>query len=95
MRIDGFVSVDAGTLTTKLLSFSGNDLYLNAIGPVTVSVLNPGGKVLGSQTVSGDALMHHVLFDGQKLSTIIEEPNIRLQFNIGEGGKLYSFTVQP
>ncbi len=95
LRIDGFVSVDAGTLTTKLLSFSGNDLYLNAIGPVTVSVLNPGGKVLGSQTVSGDALMHHVLFDGQKLSTIIEEPNIRLQFNIGEGGKLYSFTVQP
>jgi hypothetical protein len=93
LRIDGFVSVDSGSVTTKLLSFEGNHLYLNAIGPITVEVLNSSGKILGTQTVSCDSLKHQVIFDGKNLSDVVEDRKMRLRFNIGEGGKLYSFTI--
>lgn len=93
LRIDGFVSVESGNLTTKLLSFKGNHLCLNAIGPVTVEVLNTSGKILDSQTVSGDSWEHPVLFNGKKLSDIAEKRIAQLRFKIGKGGKLYSFAV--
>ena len=93
LRIDGFVSVESGDLTTKLLSFKGKNLTLNAIGPVTVEVLNTSGEILGIQTVNGDSWEHPVLIDGKILSDIVVEKKMRLRFIIGKGGKLYSFTV--
>jgi len=85
LRIDGFVSVDSGELTTKLLSFRGNDLFVNAIGPVSVEALGVG-------EIEGDALKQRVSFDGKRLRDIAKGNNIRLRFNVGEGGQLYSFT---
>jgi hypothetical protein len=94
LRIDGFVSVDAGTLTTKLLSFSGNKLFLNAIGPVMVEVLDPDGKICGSQTVESDSIRHHLLFDGQEFNKIVIGSEMRLRFHIKKGGRLFSFTIR-
>ncbi len=95
LRIDGFVSVDAGILTTKLLTFTGKNLSLNAIGPITVDVLKSGGKIIASATVSGDALKHDVLFDGQILEEIVDDSKIQLRFHMGAGAKLYSFIIHP
>jgi len=94
LRIDGFVSIDAGTLTTKVLHYAGNDLFLNAIGPVTVEVLDTDQEVVAVQTVNGDDLKHRIVFNGWALARLTPGEDIRLRFQIGPGGKLYSFTIQ-
>jgi hypothetical protein len=94
LRIDGFVSVDKGTLTTKILRFSGNDLYLNALGPVTIEVLDDEQNPIAAQSVSGDKLKHRITFNGQTLAQLSKGEDLRLRFHIGPGGKLYSFTIQ-
>ncbi|UCD28464.1 MAG: hypothetical protein JSV03_15490 [Planctomycetota bacterium] len=93
LRIDGFVSVDGGTLITHPLSFDGSDLLVNGIGPVTVEVLDNSGKSVARQTLSGDSLKHHVRFDGKSLREVMASSPIRLGFNVEDGGRLFSFAI--
>jgi hypothetical protein len=93
MRVEGFVSVDGGRLTTKLFSFSGDDLTVNAIGPVTIEALSASGTVLGSQTIKGDSMGHLVTFNGKNLGETVGGNKARLRFGVGDTGKLYSFRI--
>ena len=94
LRIDGFVSVDWGTLTTRPLKFDGNDLTVNGIGPITVRALDAGGNPLAVATIEeGDSLAHPVTFDGRTLGEIASDGVVRLQFEVDWRGRLYSFKV--
>jgi hypothetical protein len=93
LRRDGFVSVDAGTLTTPLLEFRGRELVVNAVGPVTVQVLNEAGEFRGAATVQGDSVRQVVRFDGKALSQVAPHGRCRLRFAVQPGGQVYSFTV--
>ena len=92
LRPDGFVSVDAGTLTTPLLQFGGQQLFVNAIGPVTVQLLDDSGAVLGTAQVKGDFLRHEVRFDTQRLGRRASQG--RLRFDVQPPAHLYSFEVR-
>lgn len=95
LRIDGFVSVDWGKLTTKPLTFEGKDLTINGQGPITVRVLAADGNPLAAAMVAeGDSLGHNVTFDGRSLGEVLPNGVGRLQFEVDWKGKLYSFTVQ-
>jgi hypothetical protein len=95
LRPDGFVSVDGGILLTKTLVSKGDrlDLQVNSSGAVTISVLRQDGTLLGSTDVNGDSLHHIVRFDGVQLGKLSVQTGFRLRFSVGDGGKLYSFTV--
>jgi hypothetical protein len=94
LRPDGFVSVDAGSLTTWPLQFEGEELFVNAVGPVKVELLGGKGEVLGSSAVNGDSLRHPVLFDGKKIAEAAGGRVAQLRFTPGENGRLYSFEVR-
>ena len=95
LRIDGFVSVDWGTLTTKPLALDGNSLTINGTGPITIRVLSAGGNPLAATTVKqGDFLAHPVTFDGRSLGDLADHKPVRLQFEVDPEGELYSFRVQ-
>ena len=93
LRIDGFVSIDAGTLTTKLFRFQGKNLFINAIGPVKIDVLSANGMLLGSQTITGDSIAQHVSFNSKDFYEIVDDDVVRLRFTIGAKGRLYSFNI--
>lgn len=94
LRVDGFVSVEGGTLTTKPLKPAGNELSVNAVGPVQVDVLDLAGSALARAEVKGDSIDHRVRFDGKTLGEVSADKPVRLRFTVGEGGRLYSFTVR-
>lgn len=95
LRPDGFVSVTGGTLTTKPMQCPGKNLQINSVGPVNVEVLGQGGKVLDSATLSGDSLRHPVIFGDKTLGeTLGGDAQMQLRFAVGDGGRLYSFTVR-
>lgn len=98
LRPDGFVSVDGGSLTTRRLRFDGSELVVNGIGPITIDIVNsaePTAKVLASTTLRGDSLHHQVRFSSKRsLREIVPEGPAQLRFTIGEGGVLYSFTIE-
>jgi len=93
LRRDGFVSVDAGTLTTPLLQFQGLDLLINAVGPVAVQVLDESGKTRASANLAGNSLRHLVRFEGKSLREAARRGRCRLRFEVTPPGQLYSFTV--
>jgi hypothetical protein len=93
LRKDGFVSVDSGSLTTELLSFEGKNLYINAIGPITIKILDADDTVLGSQQVLGDALWHKIVISGKDIGEIAPNGKMKLRFNIGLNARLYSFSI--
>jgi hypothetical protein len=98
LRPDGFVSVDGGSLVTRRLKFDGRDLVVNGIGPIEVEVVTMADgvatKVAGA-TIQGDSLRHKVLFDGSKsLADVAAGGSVHLRFTVGEGGALYSFTIE-
>lgn len=95
LRPDGFVSCDAGTVTTRPITFDGGTaLTINAIGPVSVQVLDQGGAVLGNDTIRGDSLRHEVRFDGRSIRELANDAPVRLRFKLGDAGaRLFSFTV--
>ena len=92
--MDGFVSVDGGTLTTQPLAFSGDNLLVNGIGPIIVEVQATDGEKLGEATIAGDSLHHNVVFGGKGLRQLAPQGEARLSFNVRPGGRLYSFTVK-
>jgi hypothetical protein len=94
LRPDGFVSVDAGTLTTRPLAFEGEELAVNAVGPLQVIALDADGKVLAESEVAGDSLCHQVRFADRSLRILAPTGLVRLQFVMKPGGHLYSFTIR-
>jgi len=95
LRVDGFVSVDGGTLTTRPLRSEGRDLSVNAVGPVRVELLDEQGASVGRAELRGDSLRHRVQFDGETLAEAIPDgaEAMRLRFTVEDGGHLYSFTL--
>ena len=94
LRLDGFVSVDAGELTTRPLEIQGGELLVNGIGPIEVAVVGDSGRVIASARLTGDSLRHAVKFDGRSLREVLDEAPPRLRFSVRDGGRLYSFSVQ-
>ena len=107
LRRDGFASMDsiqdAGTLTTRLIKFSGKHLFVNTDcdqGELRVEVLDEDGKALAPftlgncVTVTADKTAHRVEWkDGTDLSSVAGEP-VRFRFHL-RLGELYSFWVSP
>jgi hypothetical protein len=101
LRIDGFVSIDGGALTTKPLAFTGENLFVHGVGPITVEVLDANGKARASTVLRGDSLRHRVLFGGKSLRRMVPggahpqgQAYARLRFAVQENGRLYSFAVR-
>jgi hypothetical protein len=95
LRPDRFVSVDSGTLTTRLLRFEGQHLAINAQGPVQVTVLSPDGRKLGTASVNGDSDRHAVKFEQKSLAGLLGSDGVvQLQFVVTSPGQLYSFRVE-
>ena len=105
MRRDGFASMDAGdvqsSLTTKLLKFSGANLFVNfesQRGGLQVEVMDEQGKVIEEFSrdkclpLVGDSAKLMVRWRGGKdLSSLAGKP-VRLRFYLTKGS-LYSFWV--
>jgi hypothetical protein len=105
LRRDGFASVDAGaeegTLTTRLLRFSGRHLFVNlaaAGGELRVEALDAQGQVIRPFTrencfpVAEDATMQRVHWRGAgDLGALAGRP-VCLRFSLRRG-RLYSFWV--
>ena len=105
MRRDGFASMDAGdvqgSLTTKLLKFSGANLFVNfesQRGGLQVEVMDEQGKVIDE--FSRDKCLPLVVDStkvmvrwrgGKDLSSLVGKP-VRLRFYLTKGS-LYSFWV--
>ncbi|MEO6436751.1 MAG: hypothetical protein ABIP55_13460 [Tepidisphaeraceae bacterium] len=94
LRQDGFVSVDGGTLTTRPLRLEGHELFVNGIGPITVTLLDGKGAALGSAEVTGDSLRHKVSFAGKRIGDALRDNTGRLRFTVLEGGRLYSLETR-
>jgi hypothetical protein len=107
LRRDGFASMDAdaaeGTLTTRLVTFRGKHLFVNADterGTLRVEVLDKDGQVIPPFTgpkctpISADRTLQPVEWEGQTdLSGLVGMP-VRFRFRL-QGGRLYSFWVSP
>lgn len=94
LRLDGFVSVDAGTITTKPLALGGPELFVNGVGPIVVELLSDDGEnVLGRAAISGDSVEHRVVFAPAVGLRELGGDRVRLRFSIGAGGELYSFNT--
>ena len=103
LRLDGFVSVQAGkeggNLTTRSFTFTGDELLINAdagSGRLLVEVLDKEGMPIRGYTredcdpLRGDSLRQTVTWNGRAaVSSLIGKP-IRLRFFL-EAAKLYSF----
>jgi hypothetical protein len=93
LPIDGFVSVDSGTLTTRPLRFTGDDLTLNGSGPILVELLDASESVVKRAEVAGAGVAVPVDFAEQPLSAVASDGFLRLRFTVRPDGRLYSFTI--
>ncbi|MEX0332482.1 MAG: hypothetical protein AB3N64_13775 [Puniceicoccaceae bacterium] len=108
LRTDGFVSVhagaEAGELLTKVLTFSGNQLVINAstsaAGSIRVEMQAVDGSPLDgfslddSEPFVGDAIEHVINWKGQdNLHQLIGKP-VRIRFVLQEAD-LFSIRFRP
>ncbi len=105
LRRDGFASMnsgaEAGTLTTRPVTFHGKQLFVNADVPdgrLRAEVLDGNGRVIepftlaNCEPVKSDGTIIPVRWKGAgDLSSVAGKP-VRLRFEL-ENGKLYSFWV--
>lgn len=95
LRLDGFVSVDAGQLTTPLLAFEGDELLVNSTGSIAVALIDPEGAELARTQFSRDAVRGRVTWDGRSLREVLgDRRNARLRFIVEPGSALYSFLTR-
>ena len=103
LRVDGFVSIDAGaevgTLTTRPLVFLGDTLVVNANaegGSLVVEALDVKGKIIDGfsgddcMPITTDSVRHVVTWKGNPDCHLLQARPIRLRFHI-ENAKLYAF----
>ncbi len=105
LRRDGFASMDAGqktgTLTTRLVTFSGRHLFVNVDAPegtLRAEVLDMDGNPVEPFTmaksipVSTDSTLEALSWDGgADLSALVGQP-VRFRFEL-TNGSLYAFWV--
>ncbi len=91
LRRDGFASMEGtGMLTTRPVTFSGEHLFVNAIGRLRVELLDEAGKVLAtSETIAVDSTKEKI--ELPDLAGLAGKP-VRFRFHL-EDGSLYSFWV--
>jgi hypothetical protein len=104
LRLDGFVSADAGaegTLTTIPITFSGTRLELNVAGAaVRVGLLDEQGQAMAGfgtgdcDPIQGDHIARRVTWHGQDQLTRLAGRTVRLQFEMSQA-KLYAFQFVP
>jgi hypothetical protein len=103
LRLDGFVSVDAGnepgTLTTKPLVFIGDTLEINANaagGSLTVEALDaqgqpiPGFSAADGTPITTDSVRHVVRWKDNPDCQLLQARPIRLRFHL-KNARLYAF----
>ena len=103
LRLDGFVSVNAGesggTLTTKPLVFLGDTLEVNANaagGSLTVEALDADGKPIAGFSaadctpITTDNVRHTLSWKGEADCHLLQARPIKLRFHM-KNAKLYSF----
>ena len=91
MRRDGFVSMNGkGSILTRKLEFTGKKtMGINAVGKVSVEILDENGEFIAkSEEFDGDSTNHTLDFGGFDIDTLNGKV-FRLKFNVD--GKLYSF----
>jgi len=107
LRRDGFASMnagkEAGSLTTRPLTFSGKHLFVNVDcpkGELRVEILNREGEPIAPftqarcQPIEEDATLIRVDWDtGDDLAALIGQ-QVRFRFTLRQGA-LYSFWVSP
>jgi len=99
LRVDGFVSVDAGdaegALTTRRLRLGAGRLCVNAdvAGSLVVEVLGGDGVQMTSEPVTGDSLRHAVRWRGGADPAAVAGEPVRLRFRLRRA-RLYSFFVE-
>jgi len=108
LRRDGFASMDAGGsaggLTTRLLEFSGNHLFVNVAAPqgsLRAEVLDEKGSVIAPFTAENCQALEHV--DGTRIElswrgatdlSALAHRAVKLRFTLTQGA-LYSFWMSP
>lgn len=104
LRIDGFVSIDAGdsegTLTTKPLVFLGDTIEINANadgGSLAIEALDDEGNAIEGfskndcDPLTADDVHHVVSWNGNADCHLLQGRPIRWRFHL-KNAKLYSFT---
>ena len=101
LRRDGFASMSGtGTLTTEVVKFSGEHLYVNAniSGSLTVEVLDEKGVVIDGfskdkcTAITSDETKMKVVWSGKKTLAELKDKKIKLRFHL-ENGDLYAFWI--
>ena len=105
LRRDGFASMDAdkdeGTLTTRLVRFSGRHLFVNAdtrAGELRAAALDGVGRVVepfsreNCMPLSGDKTMQAVRWKGASDLSKLAGKGVRFRFHL-RNGALYAFWV--
>jgi hypothetical protein len=105
LRRDGFVSMsadpDGGSLTTRLSTFNGKYLFVNAecpSGELKVELLDEGNSVISPYTaancqpVSADSTIQQISWGNSESLSELRGKKIRFRFYL-KNGKLYSFWV--
>lgn len=106
LRRDGFASMNAGgragTLTTRPVSFTGKQLFVNVDcprGELKAEVLDRSGAVIepftlqNSEGIMADGTLVPLSWKGSHISELAGRP-VRFRFRLASG-KLYSFWVSP
>ena len=106
LRLDGFVSVEAGAedgmLTTRSFTFEGNRLAINAeatSGYVTVEILDPKGEAIEDfssddcDPLTADEIRHTVSWNGGTGLESLEGRSVKLKFHL-RGARLFSFRFE-
>jgi hypothetical protein len=107
LRRDGFASMDAGektgTLTTRLVTFKGKYLFVNADcpkGELKAEVLDKDGRVIepfdldNCEPVSCDRTLVQMNWKQNKDFSLFAGKPVRFRFHL-RSGSLYSFWVSP
>ncbi len=105
LRRDGFASMEAaggpGSLTTRLVTFSGTHLFVNATvptGQLRVGLLNEAGQVIEPFSVEqcipfrGDSTLEAISWTGGGDLSVLRGRPVRFLFEVTNGA-LYSFWV--
>ncbi|MBQ9973581.1 MAG: S-layer homology domain-containing protein [Oscillospiraceae bacterium] len=93
-RLNGYMSLDFGTnaaLTTKQFILSGDGVYLNAKGELTVELLDAGGAVAATGKFSGDSVDGAVVWDKSISGQLGKAVSLRIT---GSDAQLYTIQVK-
>jgi hypothetical protein len=107
LRRDGFASMDGdakgGTLTTRVLRFTGAHLFVNInapLGELRAELLDESGKAIppftleNSIAVAVDSTRHRVTWRGDGDLSVHAGEKRRVRFHL-HNGQLYSFWITP